>query len=88
MKIISKSRFDSMQKMIAAKSDMVKRQGNVISLLEQENIKQAARIAELEGLLYGYGLIDRAGQVSYDSDERVKIVTAVLDRMEQEDAGN
>lgn len=85
MKIISKSRFDHMQKLIADKSDMVKRQGVSISLLEQENIKQAERIAELEGLLYGYGVIDRLGNVRYNAAERAKIVQEILDRMEQEE---
>ena len=87
MKIISNARFDSMQKQIASKSDLVKRQGNTISLLEQENIKQAARIAELEGILFSYGVIDRLGRVRYDAAERAKIVTDVLNRMEREDKG-
>ena len=85
MKIISSSRFESMQKQIAQKSDTVKAQGVSISLLEQENIKQAERIAELEGLLFGYGIIDRAGKVRYDADERARIICEVLDRMEQEE---
>ena len=87
MKIISSSRFASMQKAIADKSDLIKRQGNVISLLEQENIKQTERIAELEGLLYGYGVIDRLGNVRYNASERAKIVQELLDRMDQEEAG-
>lgn len=87
MKIISSSRFDHMQKLIADKSDLAKRQGNVISLLEQENIKLTERVAELEGLLYGYGVIDRLGNVRYNAAERAQIVTAVLERMEQEEAG-
>ena len=51
MKIISSSRFAYMQEQIAEKSDKIKKQGVAISLLEQENIKLAARVAELEELL-------------------------------------
>ena len=84
MKILSSSRFDSMQSVIKQKSDLCKRQATVISLLEQENIKLAARVAELEATLHAYGVIDRYGQLRIDSTARAKVVTEVLDRLEAE----
>lgn len=84
MKIISSSRFDFMQTQIREKSDKIKAQNVAISLLEQENVKYAARISELEGLLFGYGIVDRNGQLRLGSTDRAKIVTEVLERLEAE----
>lgn len=86
MKIISTSRYNSMRAQIRRQCDTIQKQAVSISVLEQELQQQAGRIGELEGLLYGYGIIDRTGRVRLDATDRGKIVNEILDRMEQEDA--
>ena len=49
-----------MQSQIAEKSDRIKKQGVAISMLEQDNIKLSARVAELEARLKVSGREDIA----------------------------
>ena len=84
MKIINSSRFESMQKQIRDQADRIRKQNVAISLLEQENGKQAERIGELEAVLFCYGITDRNGLLRLGASDRAKIVSEVLERLENE----
>lgn len=86
MKILTNARLKSMQGQISKQAIAIRELNREISRLEWENQMEAERIGELEGLLFGYGIIDRTGRVRLDATDRGKIVNEILDRMEQEDA--
>ena len=76
MKIIKKSRFQGMQAQIRV-------QALAIKTLEEENRKQAERIAGLEALLYSAGVMDKATFQASD-EERAWFATLMLERSEEQ----
>lgn len=76
MKIIKKSRFQGMQAQIRVQALAVK-------TLEEENRKQAERIAGLEALLYSAGVMDKATFQASD-EERAWFATLMLERSEEQ----
>lgn len=76
MKIIKKSRLQGMQAQIRV-------QALAIKTLEEENQKQAERIAGLEALLYSTGVMDKATFQASD-EERSWFATLMLERSEEQ----
>lgn len=76
MIIIKKSRFQGMQAQIRVQALAVK-------TLEEENRKQAERIAGLEALLYSAGVMDKATFQASD-EERAWFATLMLERSEEQ----
>lgn len=76
MKIIKKSRLQGMQAQIRV-------QALAIKTLEEENRKQAERIAGLEALLYSTGVMDKATFQASD-EERAWFATLMLERSEEQ----
>lgn len=76
MKIIKKSRLQGMQAQIRV-------QALAIKTLEEENRKQAERIAGLEALLYSAGVMDKATFQASD-EERSWFATLMLERSEEQ----
>lgn len=76
MKIIKKSRLQGMQAQIRV-------QALAIKTLEEENRKQAERIAGLEALLYSAGVMDKATFQASD-EERAWFATLMLERSEEQ----
>ena len=72
MKIIKKSRFQGMQAQIRV-------QALAIKFLEEENRKQAERIAGLEALLYCQGVLDKDAALASD-EERAWFASLRLER--------
>ena len=83
MMIISTSRYKTLQEIIRKKSDKIYMQAKALDALTEKNFVLEARIAELEGLLFGYGVIDRTGAVRKTAMERLKIVNQILDKLEE-----
>lgn len=83
MKIISSARLNSMQDIVKRQAGTIRDFIKEINRLERENLMQAERIAELEGLLFGYGIIDRDGQLRSNATEQAKIVNAVLEHLKE-----
>ena len=84
MKIISNARAKSMQEQIRTQASTIRYLNGEVAKLERANVMQAERIGELEGLLFGYGIVDRDGQLRSDATERAKVVSEVLERMDRE----
>ena len=78
MKIIKKSRFQGMQAQIRV-------QALAIKFLEEENRKQAERIAELEAVLYAAGRMDPDAFLATDED-RSWYASMMLDRFHNQAA--
>lgn len=75
MKILTNARYFSMQAKIRVQALAVK-------TLEEENRKQAERIAGLESLLYSTGVMDKDAFMASDED-RAWLATLMLERSEE-----
>ena len=78
MKILSNARVNSMQAQIRV-------QALAIKFLEQDNRKQAERIAELEAVLYAAGRMDPDAFLATDED-RAWYASMMLDRFHNQTA--
>lgn len=76
MKLLSNARVNSLQAKI-------RMQALAIEGLEEENRKQAERIAGLEALLYSAGVMDKATFQASD-EERAWFATLMLERSEEQ----
>ena len=78
MKLLTNARVNSMQAQIRV-------QALAIKFLEEENRKQAERIAELEALLYSQGVLDKDTFLAADED-RAWYASMMLDRFRNQAA--
>ena len=60
---IKRSTLNRMHEVMRNRCDRLAKSQMAVELLTQENLRLNARIGELEGLLFGYGVIDRFGQI-------------------------
>ncbi len=69
MKLLSKARETSIQQQILSQADTIRYLKGEITKLETENRMQAERIAGLEAVLYGAGILDKDAVLASDGDK-------------------
>ena len=82
MKLISKARETSIQQQILSQADTIRYLKGQITKMETENRMQAERIAGLEAVLYGAGILDKDAVLASPGD-KAWFADQVLERYEE-----